>query len=74
MSWYCVFMNQSKKGLFYIDMKQRVEYTLVTTVKKNKKKYSTQDVGKATLAQKLQDLTGVSAHNLIITIQSHIKN
>lgn len=67
-------MNQSKKGLFYIDMKQRVEYTLVTTVKKNKKKYSTQDVGKATLAQKLQDLTGVSAHNLIITIQSHIKN
>ena len=55
-------------------MKQRAELTMVTTVKDNKKKYTARDVSKATLAQKLQDVTGVSARDLVIAVRSHIKN
>ena len=55
-------------------MKQRAELALVTTVKDNKKKYTIRDVSKETLARKLQDVTGVSARDLVIAVRSHIKN
>ena len=66
--------HKSRKGLFYIDMKQRAELAMVTTVKDNKKNYTLRDVGKATKARKLQDVTGVSAQDLVIAVRSHIKN
>ena len=47
---------------------------MVTTVKVNKEKHTTRDVGKAKLARKLQDVTGVSTRNLVIAVRSHIKN
>ena len=55
-------------------MKQRAEFAMVNTVKGNKEKYTTRDIRKATLARKLQDVHGVSARDLVIAIQSHIKN
>ena len=39
---------------------------MVTTVTDNKMKYTDRDVGKATLARKLQDVTGVSARDMVV--------
>ena len=36
--------------------------------------YTDWDVSKATLARKLQDVIGVSAHDLVIVVRSHIAN
>ena len=47
---------------------------MVTTVKENKKKYTDRYISKARLARKLQDVTGVSARDLVIAIRSHIIN
>ena len=43
-------LHESRKGLYYMDLNQRTEYVLVTTVKDNKEKYNPRDVGKATVA------------------------
>ena len=47
---------------------------LATTVKENKKKYTDRDASKTTLARKLQDVTGVSARDLVIAVRLHIIN
>ena len=60
--------HKSRKGLFYLDLKQKRELTLVTTVTDNKTKYTDKDVSKTTLAQKLQDVTGVSARDLFVAV------
>ena len=52
----------------------RTEHTLVTAVKENKEKYTTRDVGKATVARKIQNLIGSSARYLVLSVRSHIKN
>ena len=46
----------------------------MTTVKDNKMKYTDRDVNKATLARKLQDVTGVSGRDLVIAVRSQIMN
>ena len=44
-------------------------------MKENTTKYTTQDgVEKAALTQKVQAVTRVSANDLVIVVQSHIKN
>jgi len=58
--------HKSRKGLFYIDMKQRGSLALVTTVEDNESKYTKCAVRKAKQARRLQDVTGVSAHDLEI--------
>ena len=57
-----------------MDMNMITEHALVTTVKSNKEKYTTRDVGKATVERKLQSVIGSSARDLVISVRSHIKN
>ena len=66
--------HKSRKNLYYLDLKQKRELALVTTVADNKMKYTNRDVSKATLARKLQDVTGVLGRDLVIAVQSHIMN
>ena len=57
-----------------MDMNMITEHALVTTVKSNKEKYTTRDVGKATVERKLQSVIGSSSQYLVISVRSHIKN
>ena len=71
-SVWCFY--ESQKGLFYLDLKQQREMILVTTISNNKMKYTDRDIGKATLAWKLQDMTGLLPRDLVITVRSHTVN
>ena len=57
-----------------MDMNMRPEHALVTTEKENKEKYTTINVGKATVTRKLQNVIGSSARDLAISVSYHIKN
>ena len=46
----------------------------MTTVKENKEKYNTRDVGKPTSARKLQNVIEGLARDLVISVRSHIEN
>ena len=57
-----------------MDMNNRTEHVLVTTVKENKEKYTSRDVGKDTLTREQQNIMRCSARDLVITVCSHVKN
>ena len=57
-----------------MDLKQKKELALVTTVAENKMKYTDRDVSKAIVARKLQDVTGISGRDLVIAVRSQIMN
>ena len=51
--------NQSKKGLYYIDTDENAtNVVLLSTIDKNKSKYTSRDYNQAKLARKLQVLIG----------------
>lgn len=66
--------HESQKGLYYMDMNQCTIHALVTTVKENKEKYTSRDVGKDTLTREQQNIMRCSARDLVITVCSHVKN
>ena len=59
-----------------MDMNMQTEYVLVTTVKENKEKYTSRDIGNVIVARKMHQVIGnQSALDLVIlSVYSHIKN